>query len=459
MIGSAASALGEDLCNALTILANFMFEIVFILALVILNGVFSMSELAVVSSRKARLQSEAAEGDRRARAALDLASAPHAFLSTVQIGITLIGILAGVYGGATVASKLAAVLRGIDFIDQYADVIAYGLVVGIITYLSVVVGELLPKRLALAYPEGIAKAVSAPMRALSRLFFPIVRLLEGSTDFVFRLIPVRPSSEPVVTEDEIRHFIAQGSEAGTIEKAEEQIVNKVFRLGDRTAASVMTPRNDLVWVDITSSARVIWEEVRSVPHSFFPAGRGTIEEFVGVLAIKDLAAYLLDGRTDPLDTVLREALKVPSTISALQVLDSMKREKKQIAIVIDEHGSIDGLITMHDLMEAMVGEIPEEGDTGPEIVQRSDGSYLVDATVDIDDVFRLLNLPLLHEEENPGYHSLGGFLLSKLGHIPTAGEKLAFSEFVFEVVDMDRNRIDKVLVARGQAAGSAPKVD
>ncbi len=419
------------------------FEVVFVLLLIVANGVFSMSETAVVSARRARLQQRADEGDAGARSAL--ADEPNIFLATVQVGITLIGILSGAFGGARLAGSLAGPLRAVPGIAPYADTIAFSVVVLAITYLSLVVGELVPKRIALNNPEGIASFIAGPMRGLSTLASPIVRLLSASTNAAFRLLRIRESEEPPVTDEEIGVLLEQGARAGVFEHAEREMVESVLDLADDRVTSLMTPRPDIVWLDLEAPAEENRRRMAGSVYSRFPLCRGNLDEIVGVIRAKDLLVGPLTGRALELEECACPPLLVPETTTALRVLEAFRQRGEHIALVVDEYGGIAGLVTTNDVLEAIVGYIPsvDEPDD-PEVVCRPDGSWLLDGTLPVDRIEEVLKVAELPEEG--AYQTLAGFVLAQLGRIPRAGEGFEWGGFRFEVADMDGNRVDKVIV-------------
>ncbi|HXH10628.1 MAG TPA: hemolysin family protein [Alphaproteobacteria bacterium] len=423
------------------------FEMVIIFLLIIANGVFAMSEIAVVSARRARLQQWANTGDTRARAALELANAPNQFLSTIQVGITLIGILAGAFGGATIARELEAELLEIPFLAPYSHAISLGIVVLSITYASLIVGELVPKRLALNNPERIAAAVAAPMRALSHLVSPVVYLLSLSTEAVLRVLGVRPSAEPPVTEEEIRLLLEQGARAGAFEAVERAMVERVFRLGDRRVAGVMTPRTEIVWLDVDASPEEIRRTVTESVHSRFLVAQESLDNVLGVVHAKDLLARAFVGQPIDLMALAQQPLYVPESMRALHVLELFKQSGTHIALVVDEYGGIQGLVTPSDILEAIVGDIPSAEELRePQAVQREDGSWLLDGMLSVDEFKELLQLRALPGEEQGVYQTLAGFVIMHLGRIPSAADHFEWGGLRFEVVDMDGNRVDKVLV-------------
>ena len=423
-------------------------EILFVLLLLIANGLFAMSEIALVSSRKARLQ-QRAEKDPGARVALELANAPDRFLSTVQIGITLIGILAGAYGGATISEHLAARLNRIPALAPYSGAVSLVVVVMMITYLSLVVGELVPKRLALNYPERIASRIAKPMRFLSRLTSPAVHALSASSSFLLRLLGARPTEEPPITEEEVKILIDVGAEAGVFEEAEHEMVDNIFRLADQKIPQLMTPRLDVVWLDVESPPEEIRERIISSPYSRMPVCEGTLDNILGVVKARDLLARALAGNPLDLRAAMRPPLYVPETRTALQLLELFKQSATHIAMVLDEHGALEGLVTMNDVMEAIVGEMPAHPGRGEGLaVQREDGSWLLDGRMAISDFKELFSIERLPREEEGGYHTLAGFIMTQLGRLPSASDHFVWNNLRIEVVDMDRRRIDKVLVSQ-----------
>ncbi|GAB4234785.1 MAG: hemolysin family protein [Elainellaceae cyanobacterium] len=422
-------------------------EILFILLLLIGNGVFAMSEIAVVSARKARLQQQVNQGNPGARIALKLANSPSRFLATVQIGITLVGILAGAFGGATIAEKLAEALRSIPAIARYSDTLAFGIVVVCITYLSLVIGELVPKQVALNNPEVIASKVAKPMQVLSKVAAPIVRVLSISTQAVVKLLGVRASEEPSVTEDEIRLLIRQGTEIGTFKQAERDIVERVFRLDDLLVSAIMTPRSRIIWLDQEDSFEQNHQKLVNSVHSRFPVCQGSLDEVLGIVLVRDL--YVYRGAQPPTDLAafLRQPLFIPESLWALKVLEMFKQTGIHLALVVDEYDVVQGLVTLNDILEAIVGEIPAAGEQNePQVIQREDGSWLLDGMVSIDEFQQVLNLDDLPGSRKGHYQTLGGFVIAYLGRIPTSADHFEWQGLRFEVVDMDGNRVDKVLV-------------
>jgi putative hemolysin len=427
---------------------SFLLEFLFILALVLANGVFAMSETAVVSSRKARLQQQAEEGSAKAQQALDLANAPNQFLSTVQIGITLIGILSGALGGSALSKSLSPLLQQIPGVAPFSEVLSFGMVVVLITYLSLVLGELVPKRLALNNPEGISTAIAAPMQTLARLTHPLVRLLSGSTDLVLRWTGQQKAVQSPVTEAEIQLLIEQATEAGTVEVQEQAMLERVLRLGDRRVSSLMTPRNRVNWLDLEESPQQIWQQVLESPYSRFPVCHGSLDHLAGVIQAKDLVGCDPDQCLQDLQTHLQLPLFLPESMRTLQVLETFRSSGIHMGIVVDEYATVQGLVTLTDILEAIVGDVPSADQPEPrQVIQREDGSWLVDGLLAVETLKELLSVEELPLEDSENYQTVGGLVIAFLGHIPQPSEHFEWERFRFEVMDMDGSRVDKVLVS------------
>ncbi|MDZ7952535.1 hemolysin family protein [Nostoc sp. DedQUE09] len=428
-------------------MSSITFEILIILVLIIANGVFSMSEMAIVSARKVRLQQLANQGDAKAMAALKLAESPNHFLSTVQVGISLIGILTGAFGGATIANRLAVYVRLVPFLAPYSEPISFGIVVLIITYLSLIVGELVPKRLALNNPERIASTVAIPMRALSAIASPMVYLLSASTDLILRVLGITASTEPQVTEEEIKILIEQGTEAGTFEEAEQDMVERVFRLGDRPVSYLMTPRPDIVWLDLDDSPEENRQKMVDSAYSRYPVCQGGLDNVLGVIPVTDLLARSFRGEPLDLTIGLRQPVFVPESTRGLKVLELFKQTITHMALVVDEYGVIQGLVTLNDIMSEIVGDVPStDGQDQPQAVQREDGSWLLDGMLPVEEFLELFGMEEWESEERGSYQTLGGFVITHLGRIPAAADHFEWQSMRIEVMDMDGNRVDKVLV-------------
>jgi putative hemolysin len=432
-----------------------------ILMLILLNGALAMSEMAVVASRRARLRSRVLAGDRGAAVALELHNSPNVFLSTIQIGITLVGVLLGAIGERAVAADLAAALARVPALAPYSDPLGLALVVIAITYLSLVVGELVPKRLALYHPEAIARVVARPMWLLSRLTYPGVRLLSVSVDLTLGLMRARPPAEPTITEGEIRSMIEEGTRAGVLLKAEQDLLANVMRFADRSIAPLMTPRSDIVFLDLNDPVEVNRRKIAESPHGRFPVVRETFEHVLGLVQTKDLLTRLLTGQSFDIEAALRPVQYVAEATSPLTVLELFRVTPEHMALVVDEYGEVRGIVTLTGLLEAIVGALPARGEAiEPPIVRREDGSWLLDAMLSTDEFKEVLGIAQLPEEEEAHYDTLAGFVLTRLGRVPRVGEHFDWDGLRFEVVDMDGNRIDRVLViprAQPPAADRPPR--
>jgi putative hemolysin len=424
-----------------------LFEITIILLLFLASGLFSMAEMAVVSSRKAKLRQNANAGDAGAKVALELANNPNQLLSAVQIGMSLVSILTGAFGGVTVAGELSVYLKDISFISPYRDGLSLAVVVLLIAFFNLVIGELVPKRIALGNPERIASLTASPLRLFSEMISPLILLLSGSTDLVLRVLGVKTYVEPSVTEEEIRILIDQGTSAGVIEEEEQDIMERVFSLGDRPVNSIMTPRGEIVWLDIDDSHEEIQSKIADGPYSMFPVCSKKLDNVIGVVQAKDLlSCNLLDNEVN-LKSALLPPLFVPESMRALKVLEKFKQTGIHLAIVLDEYGSVQGIVALIDLLEGLVGDIPHIDDLAdPEIMQRSDGSWLVDGSLPIEEFKEWLNIESLPEEESELYQSIGGFVMMQLENVPSTGDHFEWGGYRFEVIDMDERRVDKLLI-------------
>lgn len=420
-------------------------EILIILLLIVLNGVFSMSEIALVSSRKSKLEAQAKKGDYKAQQALNLASSPNRFLSTVQIGITLIGILTGVFSGANITEDIKSFINQYESLRPYSDPIAVSLVVIMITYLSLVIGELVPKRIGLSNPEGISKTMAAPMNLLSKLTSPFIWLLSKSNDFIIRLLGIKPA-ENSVTEDEIKALIQEGASEGAIEEIEHEIVKNVFHLGDRRIGSLMTYRQDIIWLDLNADIAINRDKILTHRQTLYPLCNGKIDQVEGIVYSKDLIHSNLDVQLGRLSELKKEALFIPENIKAYLVLELFKEKRIHNGIVVDEYGGIVGMVTINDIFDALVGDISEQTEAEYEIVKREDGSYLVDAQIPFDEFLEYFSIPYPDRKEYNGFNTLGGFAIHTLNNIPQTGDTFSFSNYRFEIVDMDKTRIDKILL-------------
>lgn len=423
-------------------------EIAVIALLILLNGFLAMAELAVVSARRSRLQALAERGDPRAHHALDLADRPGRFLSTIQIGITLCGVLAGTFSGATIAERFADHLRDLGLSVALSDTLAFAVVVMGVTYLSLIVGELVPKQIALRNAERIALIVARPMTALSRATAPLGYVLDNSSRLVLHALGERGEREARVTEEEIKALIAEAETAGVVEPAERTMISSVLRLGDQPVRALMTPRVEVDWIDLDADEASIREVVVGTRHSRLVVGHGTIDEPVGIVQVKDMLDAVLQGAPLNLRTLLRQAPAIPDRFDVLEAIDLLKRSDPHIALVVDEHGTFEGIVTTTDILSAIAGAFRQAGEAPTAAVRRSDGSWLLDGAMPVGEMASLLGVELPAARD---YHTLAGFMLDRLKHLPTAGEVTSALGWRFEVVDMDGRRIDKVLAAREAA--------
>jgi len=412
-------------------------------ALILLNGLFSMSEIALVSARKGRLESLSEKGDKKAKLALKLSQHPELFLSAVQIGITLISIITGVYSGERFGKDLQPFVEQLGFQESVAETLSTAIIVVVITFLSIIFGELIPKRIGLLRSERIAKAVAGPMDSFARITHPIVWLLNRSSNLFFRIFNIRKSKDDAITEEEIKTLITEGTEAGTIEEAEQDIIERVFHLSDRNITSLMTHRSDIIWFDQDDNEEKIKEKIIREPHSVYPICNLSIDSIMGVVSIKDL--YISPDQ-QLFKEIMQPALFIPENLSAYQVLERFKVSKNHSAFIVDEYGSILGMLTLNDILEAIVGEIPQEDIADYTITEREDGSFLVDAQIPFYDFLTRFEKTAWMNEGEHDFDTLAGFILHRLERIPKTAEKLSWKGFTIEIIDMDGYRIDKVLV-------------
>ncbi len=431
-------------------------NVIIILLLILFEGFMSGSEFAVVSARKPRLQHRADEGSKGAKIALDLANHPNRFLSTVQIGITLVGILAGAFGGAKLAGPLSHELAKVPWIGDYSNALGVAIVVALITYVTLVIGELVPKRLALQSPEGVAVRIARPMHALSRLTAPIVWLLAKSSDRVIKLFGVRASNEPPVTEEEVELLLLQGTQAGVFEETERAMVEGVFDLGERSANELMTPRHRVVFLDVEQDDEENRRRMAESPHAYYPVCAGSLDGIQGLVSVKDLWNRKMAGRSDYWRDAVIPALYIPESLPVFAVIEQFKHAGAHLAIVIDEYGGAEGVLTLNDVVEDIVGDLeptPEPGD--PRAVRRNDGSWLMDGSLPVHEARELLDIDPLPGEVEGEYETMGGFMMAALQRIPVTGEQVTAEDHTFEVVDMDGNRVDKILVTLAEKPGEA----
>lgn len=401
----------------------------------------------MVASRKALLRQRAGEGDEGAKAALELANNPNQLLSTVQTGMTFVATLAGAFGGATIADELAVYFSNISALARYSGGLSLVAIVLLITLFNLVLGELVPKRIALSNPERIASLTAPPVRAFSWIVSPLILLLSGSTDLVLRALGVRSYVEPAVTVEEIRIMIDQGTTAGVIEEEEQDIMERVFSLGDRKVNSIMTPRGEIIWLDIDDPPEEIQRKISIGPYSLFPVCREKLDNVLGIVQSKDLLSCNLKDQKVDLRSSLLPPLFVPESMRALKVLEKFKQTGIHLAIVLDEYGSVQGIVALTDLLEGLVGDIPHIDELAePQIMRRDDGSWLVDGALPVDDFKEAIHLERLPEEGNGLYQTVGGFMMTYLEKVPSTGDHFEWGGYRFEVVDMDEHRVDKLLV-------------
>jgi len=427
---------------------EIVFEVVLLAVLIFINGLFSMTEIAVVSARRVRLTRAAQDGSAGAAAALGLQEKPERFLSTVQIGITLIGILSGAFGGALLSDEFADIVSQVPALAPYADAIGFGIVIVVITYFSLVIGELVPKNLALNRPEAIATLFSRPMNLISRITAPVVWLLSRSTTLVLKIFRIHEATDSAITEEEIKAHIAHGTEIGVLEEAEQELIESVIRLDDQRITAIMTPRLKIVWLDLDDDIEINRKKLIESPYSRLPVCRDSLENIVGIVKSRDLLAHVLGGGDLDLETVLKEPVFVPETNTGLELLEAFKASHSLFAIVIDEFGAVVGVVTMNDVLEEIVGDLPVAGIINENVVMREDGSMLIDGEMSVADFHDLLKLGELPEDEHESYQTLAGFVLARLEKVPVEGEKFEWDGYLFEVVDMDGRRVDKVLVTK-----------
>jgi putative hemolysin len=415
-----------------------------LLLLIFLNSLFVISEISLVSARKSRLESQAERGDERARIALELSNNPEKFLSAAQIGITLIAILTGVFSGEKFAGYLQPSIEKIPVLKDYANAISTTIIVILVTFLSIIFGELIPKRIGLLRAERIAKMVAQPMNMFARFTHPFVWMLNGISNLFFRVFNIKRSTDDAVTEEEIKTLITEGTEAGTIDEAEQQIIERVFHLGDRNITSLMTHRSDIIWFNLDDNEDKIKEKIIGEPHSAYPICDGNIDDIKGVVSIKDL--YVSADNTLFKD-IMQPALFIPENNSPYQVLNKFQESMIHSAFIVDEYGSILGLITLHDILEAIVGEIAQTDVMDYEIIKREDGTYLVDGQIPFYKFLARFEKTEWMNEGEQDFDTLAGFILHELERIPKTGDKIDWKGFSIEVIDMDSHRIDKVLVS------------
>ncbi len=420
-------------------------EIIIISILIVLNGLLAMTEIAIVSSRKARLEEKAKRGSKNAKLALALSLEPEKFLSAIQVGITLVGIISGVYGGVALTEDLVPHVEQISFLKPIAQEVAYFIIVGSITYFSLVIGELVPKTIALNNAENIAILFAPALNILTKIAYPIIQLLSISTKLFIKLFRIKENENPPVTEEELKMLIEQGATFGSIEKKESELLKRIFKFGDRKANSIMTQRNDVAWIDINNTLENIKKTVDENDYSLYPVCDGSLDEVLGVLIAKDF--YKRFNNLTEIKSLIKEPIFVVDSFSAYRILEILKEQKNYNAFVIDEYGVFQGIITLRDIVENIIGDIHQKGEVEEHpIVKRADGSFLVDGDTLIDDLLEIVPIDVPVDDEN--FLTLAGLVIHHINKIPITGEKFEIGNYSYEIVDMDGNRIDKLLVTK-----------
>ncbi len=418
-------------------------EIIILLLLIVLNGLFVVGEISLISARRTRMESLSNKGDLKAKAALALIDHPERFLSTAQIGMTGIAILTGVYSGEKFGNQLKPLLEQIVLLKPYAGSIATSIVVVSVTFLSIIFGELIPKKLGLIRSEKIARIAAGPMNFISSVLYPFVWLLTNITNLIFKIMGIRKLSDNAITEEEIKAMISEGSEHGSIEEDEKEIIERVFHLGDRNITSLMTHRTEIVWLDASDTIEDVKSKLNEVIFSTYPVCEGSIDEIKGIVYVKDLLKAAPEAK---LQSLIKPALFVPENNKAYQLLEKIKNSKIHACFIVNEYGTLEGMITLNDIMEAIVGDVPQSGQDEPEIIKRDDGSFLIDALIQFYDFLSYFERANWMNEGEHEFDTLAGFVLHELEHIPATGEKFHWKDFDFEIIDMDGQRIDKILV-------------
>ncbi len=432
-------------------------QLAIVLLLILLNGFFALAEMAVVSARPARLEHAATTGRGGAKAALELKRDPGRFLSTVQVGITLIGVLASVFGGATLADSVARQVARVPGWRAYAPSLGFALVVLFITYVTLILGELVPKRIALGRPEAIAARLAGVLRALARIIAPVEWLLSASSNLVLAFLPARGAEPAPVTEEEITLMLREATAAGEVEAGETQIVQMALRMGDRRIGAMMTPRTKVEWLDLDDEEAANRRKIRDSDYSRFPVVEGPTHQIMGIVQVKDLLTQLLAGKPFDIRLMARPALYLPETLTALRALELFRERGEPMALVVDEYGDFEGVLTLHDILQTLVGDIVEPGEgASAAVVRREDGTWLVDGMLPVDEVRDLTGLVAIPGSESGDFHTLGGFLMAQMNRIPAVGDRVAVDGYLFEVVAMDGRRVDRVLITPPKKAEATP---
>ncbi len=426
---------------------SMVMETAVILLLILCNGILAMTEMCLVASRKSRLEQRASSGKKGAAVAVELLENPTRFLSAIQVGISLVGILTGVFGGATIGEELAKLFSLHESLAPYAETLSIACVVVAVTYFSVILGELVPKRIGLSNPEALASLMAIPMRWITTVLGPVVGIMGKSTEFVLHLLQIPMTRKTTVVEEEIRSLLREGTLSGALAHVEKQMVERVLRLGDRLSGSIMTPRTEIIWLDLGAPLDMLMENIRSSHHTLYPVGQGKIDNIRGFIRAKDILTAMVEGTPPDIAVLMEPAVFLPDTTTVLDVLETLKEKHLPVAFLVDEHGGIDGMITLSDVLKAIVGPLPEHGIVGPAAIhKRDDGSLLLDGLLSIDEFKSLLAIPEPEDDDPEDYLTLGGFVMNKLERVPVEGDSVEWRGLRIEVVDMDGNRVDKVLV-------------
>jgi putative hemolysin len=422
-------------------------EILIVLLLIILNGLFAMAEIAIVSTRKSKLQKQINDGDKKAQKALDVINNPNRFLSTVQVGVTFIGIFTGAFGGESFAHTLSSVIGKIPLFAPFSFPISLFIVVTCITYLSLIIGELVPKRIALTRPDTIAKLVANPITIFSNIMSPLISLLTTSSDVVIRILQIKPSDEPIVSEEEVRMLIREGAMVGVFNKQEKDIVERTFQLDTKKLVSFMKTRKEIIWLDINSPFKELQDTIVQHPYSYFPVCEDSLDKIIGIVRTEDLFTSFLSTEKIDLKKAVHKPIYVPETMQAWKVLELFKKSGVHMALVIDEYGSVVGLLSLSDILEEIVGDIPDINELEEqEIIKKKDGTFVINGLVPVDEFKEYFKIDSLPGERSGTFHTIGGFVMSRLGTVPKQGNTFNLDSFTFEVIQMDGNRVKKILV-------------
>ncbi|WP_235991869.1 hemolysin family protein [Metabacillus schmidteae] len=430
--------------------SSILVSILIVLILIVANGIFAMTEISIVTSKKNRLEKRKEEGDSRAGFALKLAEDPNQLLSTIQIGITLIGVITGAFGGATIAGQLSVYVEKVELLAPFSDTLSFAVVVGLSTYLSLIIGELVPKRIGMGNPEKVALIVAKPMYYFSKVGRPLIWFLSKSTEIVLKLLRIKPNDEPEVTEEEITQLIEQGVYSGVLEEIEQDMVEQIFDLGDKHLGNILTPRTKLVWLDLEDSFEENIKIMTESPYSKFPVGKGSLDSFEGIIHTKDVFSKVMQGKEFRLEECIEQALVLPESMKVFQSLESLKTSGQHQAMVIDEYGGIEGFVTLHDIVENIVGDMPDEDEIDPQIIKRDEETWLADGFVSFNAFIKYFDLEdiSIQLSNKSSFHTLGGFITNQIGDIPKVTDTVQVKDLKLEVIDMDQFRVDKIMISK-----------